>query len=384
MWDDILRKGWKDPKLDLDFRCDLHQGSPPSGTPSADDLTMGKELDKLHQLGVTALVADVPTVPGFPTHIMKHGVVPKLDEDGHPSREFRMILRGRCASSNENVPSFSGPTDAQFAEFLQLDAHMFRADGKKMFHQFRARRSQSQLMRFHHPITGELHCCLAMCMGFSGGSRVAQIVTSAIVRWLKATLAITEFSHCDEFIGGAPSPISAHLRQVVSTTVKVILGIKLNWEKTDLAGPSQQRTFLGIVADTVRLRVSPSPGRLRLLREKAQVILDDWSASRRMSACRLRSLAGSARSCLRIHSTMGFRTIKITAALRQHSQRHGPSRADFRQPLQPSAIQWIASELRFLAASHPLEEFRYASRHRDVPPATFVSDASDPRRRTTC
>ena len=69
--------------------------------------------------------------------------------------------------------------------------------------------------------------------------------------------------------------LPAHLRQAVSTTVKVVLGIKLNWEKTDLSGPSQQRIFLGILADTVRLRVSPSPGRLRLLREKAQSILAD-------------------------------------------------------------------------------------------------------------
>ena len=377
IWDDILRKGWKDPKLDLAFRYDLHQGSPPSGTPSEEDLVMGRELDKLNLLGVTALVADVPEVPGFPTHIMKHGVVPKLDEDGYPSGEYRMILRGRYASSNENVPSFSGPTDSQFAEFLRLDSYLFRADGKKMFHQFRARQSQSQLMRFYHPVTGELYCYLAMCMGISGGSRVAQTVTSAIVRWLKSTLAITEFSYCDEFIGGAMGALPAYLRQAVSTTVKVILGIKLNWEKTDLSGPSQQRIFLGILADTVRLRVSPSPGRLRLLREKAQSILADWLEGTPVSASRLRSLAGSARSCLRIHSTMGFRTIKITAALRQHSQRHGPSRADFRRPLQPSAIQWIASELRFLAASHPMEEFRFASRHRDVPPATFVSDASE-------
>ena len=376
-WDDILRMGWKDRKLDLNFRYDLHQGSPPTGAPSADDVIMGRELDKLNLLGVTALVSDVPAVPGCPTHIMKHGPVPKLNEDGHPSGEHRMILRGRHASSNEDLPSISGSTDAQFAEFLRLGSHLLRSDGKKMFHQLRARRSQSQLMRFYHPVTGELYCYLAMCMGISGGSRVAQTVTSAIVRWLKATLAIAEFAHCDEFIGGAQRALSAYLRQTVATAVRVLFGVKLNWEKTDLAGPSQQRTFLGILADTVRLRVSPSPGRRRLLREKAQAILTDWLSGAPASASRLRSLAGSARSCLRLHSTMGFRTMKITAALRQHAQRHGPSRADFRRPLQPSAIQWVASELRFLAASHPTEEFRFASRHRDVPPATFVSDASE-------
>jgi len=232
-------------------------------------------------------------------------------------------------------------------------------------------------MRFYHPVTGELYCYLAMCMGISGGSRVAQTVTSAMVRWLKATLAIAEFACCDKFFGGAQRALSAYLRQTVATAVRVLFGVKLNWEKTDLAGPSQQRKFLGILADTVRLRVSPSPRRLRLLREKAQAILTDWLSGAPVSASRLRSSAGSARSCLRLHSTMGFRTTKITAALRQHAQRHGPSRADFRRPLQPSAIQWVASELRFLAASHPTEEFRFASRHRDVPPATFVSDASE-------
>ena len=74
---------------------------------------------------------------------------------------------------------------------------------------------------------------------------------------------------------------------------------------------------------------------------------------------------------------MGFRTTKITAALRQHSQRHGPSRKDFRRPLQPSAIQWTASELKFLEVSHPKEEWRFANRHMDVPPSTFVSDAAE-------
>ena len=38
------------------------------------------------------------------------------------------------------------------------------------------------------------------------------------------------------------------------------------------------------------------------------------------------------------------------------------SRASFRKRLQPSAIQWIASELKFLATSHPKEEFRFANR----------------------
>ena len=92
-WDDILRMGWKDRKLDLNFRYDLHQGFPPTGAPSADDIIMGRELDKLNLLGVTALVSDAPAVPGHPTHIMKHGLVPKLNEDGHPSGDHRMILR---------------------------------------------------------------------------------------------------------------------------------------------------------------------------------------------------------------------------------------------------------------------------------------------------
>jgi hypothetical protein len=147
---------------------------------------MGQELDKLYQLGITALVADAPEVPGYPTHIMNHGVVPKLDELGYPNGEWRMILRGRYASSNEDVPTFSGPTDSQFAEFLSLNAYLWRSDGRKMFHQFKARRSQSQLMRFYHPITGVLHCYLAMSMGLAGGSRVTQMCTGAICTWLLA------------------------------------------------------------------------------------------------------------------------------------------------------------------------------------------------------
>ena len=377
IYSDVLQKGWKDPKLDRFFRYDLHQGSPPTGRPSPTDIVMGQELDKLFLLGVTARACDVPEVSGHPTHIMEHGLVPKLDQDGYPSGEYRMILRGRYASSNEDVPTFSGPTDSQFAEFLDLDAQLMRSDGKKMFHQFRARQSQSQLMRFYHPVSGELYCYLAMCMGISGGSRVAQMCTGAICRWMGVNLFIPAFSHCDEFICKRKGRLLSFLQQVVTVAVLVLFGVRLNWEKTDLAVPCQQRIFLGILADTTRLRVSPSPGRLRLLREAARSIREDWLAGKPVSASRLRSLAGSARSCLRLHSTMGFRTIKTTAALRQHAQRHSPSRRDFRRPLQQSAIQWIASELRFLEASHPMEEFRHAHRHRDVPPATFVSDASE-------
>ena len=377
IYSDILQKGWKDPKLDRSFRYDLHQGSQPTGRPSPTDVVMGQELDKLFLLGVTARACDVPEVSGYPTHIMEHGLVPKLDQDGYPSGEYRMILRGRYARSNEDVPTFSGPTDSQFAEFLDLDAQLMRSDGKKMFHQFRARQSQSQLMRFYHPVSGELYCYLAMCMGISGGSRVAQMCTGAICRWMGVNLSIPAFSYCDEFINKRQGRLMSFLQQIVTVSVLIMFGVRLNWEKTDLALPCQQRIFLGILADTTRLRVSPSPGRLRPLREAARSILEDWLAERPVSASRLRSLAGSARSCLRLHSTMGFRTIKITAALRQHAQRHSPSRADFRRPLQRSAIQWIASELRFLALSHPMEEWRFANRHRDVPPSTFVSDAAE-------
>ena len=370
-------RGDDDPKLDRCFRHDLHQGSPPTSRPSPTDVVMGQGLDKLFLLGAMARACDVPEVSGRPTHNVEHGLMPKLDQDGHPSGEHRTILRGRHASSNENVPTFSGPTDCQFVEFLDLDDQLMRSDGKKMFHQFRARQSQSQLMRFCHPASGELHCHLATCMGISGGSRVAQTCTGAICRWMGVNLFIPAFGCCDEFINERKGRLLSFLQQLVTVAVLVLFGARLNWEKTDLAVPCQQRVFLGILADTTRLRASPSPGRLRLLREAARSIREDWLAGKSVSASRPRSLAGSARSCLRLHSTMGFRTIKITAALRQRAQRHSPSRRDFRRPPQPSAIQWTASELRFLEASHPMEEFRHANRHRDVPPATFVSDASE-------
>ena len=95
-------------------------------------------------------------------------------------------------------------------------------------------------MRFYHPVSGELCCCLATCMGISGGSRVAQMCTGAICRWMGVNLSIPAFSHCDEFINKRKGRLLSFLQQVVTVAVLILFGVRLNWEKTDLALPCQQ------------------------------------------------------------------------------------------------------------------------------------------------
>lgn len=139
---DILARGWCDPKLDPSFDCSAHQGRRHTGPVTEARRPMGQMIDKLSSLGVVAPVDPSETLTNFPTHVMSHGLAPKLDDDDGTRRtdiRRRKVVHGKHASSNEQVPHFQGPSDHDFASFLEPESWLMKCDARKFFHQFRAR-----------------------------------------------------------------------------------------------------------------------------------------------------------------------------------------------------------------------------------------------------
>ena len=374
---DILRNGWADPKIDPDFDYTAHQDSKPSGPVSEKQQSMATEIDKLHALGVVAdWNPETDHLPGHPTHVLKHAMLPKMDDDGYPSGEWRMIVLGKYASTNEDVPHFQGPSDNDFAMFLEPDSWLMKADAKKFFHQFRARQRQSQLMLFWHPVRRVLQCYRALVMGIKGGSRVAQLTTSELSKVLRLRLQMKIHPYCDEIASMQRTRLLAYLQQVVIILTMAWLNIIVNWEKTLWANPRQTMLFLGMTASTNPLRVAPSQGRLRVLREVAQDMIRRFKENTPVRGSWLRRLLGIARSMLRMHHTIGCWTLKLTVVARQHALQCGNSRSDFDRPIERSRLQWVKAELVYMAASHPDEEWRFASQTGMVSSHRFVSDAS--------
>ena len=168
----------------------------------------------------------------------------------------------------------------------------------------------------------------------------------------------------------------AFLQHLVYVLTLIYLGVILNFPKSDRRSPTQQCVFIGVMASTAPLRVSPSPGRLRIIRARAGRLLEAIKTGRRLPGTLLRQLLGSARSCLRLHQTMPLWTIKINAVVRQHAMRHGQSKRQFAALLDRSALQWTVAEIRFLAESHPDLEWRFAMAQTDAD-HVFVTDASE-------
>ena len=376
IWRDILRQGWRDPKKDPEFDYSEGSASPPQGHISQEDKLIGAELDKLELLGIHEPFSVEEVDPARPFHVSRHGLVEKTDEDAMPNGEWRLVLKAWRISENENPGTFQGPTDGQFAEWLDPGAYMMRLDAKKFFHQIRCREKNRQLFSFYHPVTRRLRRYTCMVMGAAGGSKCAQKVMAAVAAYLGAVCEIKIFVYCDEGISSSSSKLMSYLQHLVYVLTLMWLGFILNLPKCDRSSPAQRRVFIGVMASTNPLRVSPSPGRLRIIRARASRVLEAIKTGRPLSGTLLRQLLGSARSCLRLHQTVALWTIKVNAVVRQHGIRHGQSKRQFAAVVDRSALQWIVMEIRFLAESHPEQEWRFALAQTSSD-HVFVTDASE-------
>ena len=376
IWRDILKQGWRDPKKDPEFDHSEGSAGPPQGHVSQEDKLIGSELDKLELLGVHEPFSLEEVDPAHPFHVSRHGLVEKTDEDAMPNGEWRLVLKAWRISENEDPGTFQGPTDGQLAEWLDPGAYMMRLDAKKFFHQIRCRKKNRQLFSFYHPVTRRLRRYTCMVMGAAGGSKCAQKVMAAVAAYLGAVHEIKIFVYCDEGISSSNDKLVAFLQHLVYVLTLMWLGFILNLPKCDRKSPAQQRVFIGVMASTSPLRVSPSPGRLRIIRARASRVLEAVKTGRPLSGTLLRQLLGSARSCLRLHQTVALWTIKINAVVRQHAIRHGQSKRQFAAVVDRSALQWIVAEIRFLSESHPGQEWRFALAQTSSD-HVFVTDASE-------
>lgn len=375
VWRDILRNGWRDPKLDPLFDYTLGSAPRPVGPVTDKDLLMGAELDKLSELGVHIPFCWSDLSTHHPHYVLKHAMIPKTDEDGRENGEWRMIVLGDYISQNEDVLKYRGKTDSDLAEFLRRGHYLMRLDASKMFHQFACRRYNRQLFLFYHPVTRELRQYVVLSMGIAGGSRVANLASQLVADKMMA-LGIHTFSYCDELLSQQETATLGYIAHMVLTATCVYLSVMVNFKKTDLRDPARQRVFIGVLLDSALYRVAPSPGRLRILRARAISILDAFLAEKPVSGTLLRELAGTARSMLRLHMAIGFHTLKLTIAICQHGRRHGVTKAQFRPPVRMALLQWIATELKYLSSHHPLHEWRHPSPEGQAP-HTFVTDAAE-------
>ena len=220
---------------------------------------------------------------------------------------------------------------------------MTRLDAKRFFHQIRCREKNRQLFSFHHPVSRRLRRCTCMVMGAAGGSKCAQKVVAAVAACLGAVCEIKIFVCCDEGISSSNNKLVSFLQHLVHVLTLTWLGFMLNLPKCDRKSPAQQRVFIGAVASTNPFRVSPSPGRLRIVRARANRVLEAVKTGRPLSGTLLRQLLGSACSCLRLRQTVALWTIKVNAVVRQHGMRHGQSKRQFAAVVDRSALQWIVT-----------------------------------------
>ena len=375
MWRDILRNGWRDPKLDPKFDYTMGSATRPMGAVTFKDRLMGAELDKLAVLGVHESFQWSDLNTKYPYYVLKHAMIPKTGEDGRENGEFRMIVLGDYISQNEDVPKFRGKTDSDLALFLRRDQFLMRLDASKMFHQFGCRKHNRQLFLFYHPVTRELRQYVVLSMGIAGGSRVANLASQLIADKM-AALHIPTFSYCDELLTQQETRTLSYIAHMILTATCVYLNVMVNFKKTDLAEPAKQRVFIGVQLDSELFRVAPSPGRLRIMRARADHILVAFQAGRPVSGTLLRELAGTARSMLRLHMVIGFKTLRLTMAICQHGRRFGVTKAAFRPAVRPELLQWIVNDLKYLSQAHPLHEWRHPSCE-GQPPHTFVTDAAE-------
>ena len=306
IWRDILRQGWRDPKKDPEFDYSEGSASPPQGHMSQEDKLIGAELDKLELLGIHEPFSVEEVDPARPFHVSRHGLVEKTDEDAMPNGEWRLVLKAWRISENEDPGTFQRPTDGQFAEWLDPGACVMRLDAKKFFHQIRCREKNRQLFSFHHPVSRRLRRCTCMVMGAAGGSKCAQKVVAAVAACLGAVCEIKIFVCCDEGISSSNNKLVSFLQHLVHVLTLTWLGFMLNLPKCDRKSPAQQRVFIGAMASTNPFRVSPSPGRLRIVRARANRVLEAVKTGRPLSGTLLRQLLGSTRSCLRLHQAMAL------------------------------------------------------------------------------
>ena len=372
----MLRNGWHDPKVDQDCPHAATSAAPPPR--STGQIAIEQQYPKMQQMGVIAPVMDPPVTPISSNrfHILRNAPQDKKDEHGNVTDEVRVVTATKSESSNEDMPKYRGTSPDDFSRWIKPRQVTLKGDLSKMFWQVNATKSQRDLMMFYWG--DRLFQWTVMVMGMAGSGYWATNITNMVRSYLLVRFLIDIFTYVDEWAVQNTKLLICYLEQAFTVTTLVWLGARPNMAKTQLAfSPDRVPTitlFIGITADSMLNRVSPSPARMGVIREQAAFILREFHSGRGVPWSELRQLKARITSCTRIHMLAGFLTVRMSTVHRQFLQKYGSSKPAHRAEIPSSVIQYTARELQYWAVHPVADAWRPACY--PTPSETGVVDAS--------
>jgi len=350
VWQDILKRDWEDPKLEDPQTFPYEQAPPPTARDASKMLHAEEEM---WSLGLISRVED----PHSFGCILRNFPVAKS-----PTEHPRIVVDGSQASLNEDVPSYRGTSEEELKSKMQRNSYLLRSDLRKMFWQIRARPSQQNLQRFWSAKFKSVLCrMLCMTMGIKGASGVATRLMRCLEHIMDTHFAVWLHTYVDEQMHQNKSPASTYLDTLLTRTVMVFLGFKLNWKKSMLTPPTQSLPFCGIVLHSRFLTASPIAARLEKIRTLSLLILHMLEQSLPIQAKLLSSILGSIHTMGATHQMTFFCTRKLEIIRTGLLQKHHPvTKSKLRQIiLPPHQLQWCQTDLVYWSKQHSQHEWRW-------------------------
>ena len=324
----MLRNGWHDPKVDPDHPHAATSAAPPPR--SKGQIAIERQCPKMQQMGVMAPVMDPPVSPisSDRFHILRNAPQEKKDEHGNVTDEVRVVTATKSESSNEDMPRHRGTSPDDFSRWIKPRQVTLKGDLSKMFWQVNATKSQRDLMMFHWG--DQIFQWTVMVMGMAGSGCWATSITNVVRSHLLVRFLIDIFTFVDEWAIQNLKLLINCLEQAFTVTTLVWLGARPNVAKTQLAFTADRvptiALFIGIMANSMLNRVSPSPARMGVIREQAAFILREFHSGRKAEWSELRQPKARVTSCSRIHMLAGFLSVRMSTVHRQFLQKHGSSK----------------------------------------------------------
>lgn len=368
-----LREGWTDKKIDPNFSY------PSKPTPASKKLQARVLVieEKLTKMGA---IENAPAMPDGSVCYMHNALVPKTDGTD------RVIGVAKIASTNELVPQYRLLSMDDYMLWLMAGvngppgsrpAHC-ECDGKTWFWQMLAKLSQRDLMRFLSADGVTLKRWRCMLMGMAGAGRCGPMLMSAFmnrVAQMFPPMSVVTYAggaaHQPPASMGLDTTLDALLNQIIVVTMGAVLGIAWNYDKTRLADPTDEPTFIGSTAQPWLHQISPAGPRMVTRTTLAGQLCAQFKRHQPITALQIMQIVGQARGCLKLYEAIGFRTARLNAVLTQHLRRNGPFQKHRAVPR--AAIQWCLKGMTYLAVRHPGLE-RKLMRPNSTP-SEYVCDA---------
>jgi hypothetical protein len=368
IWNELLRRRWRDKKLDPMF--DYPQAPPPSAAEAA---KLAVPLQEMWSLGCLEF-EQRPDVPGAILHQFgrdKPGTVCPVT--GGP--QIRVVLDGGLVSTNEDVPSYKGPTVQTQLRWVQRNDWLLRTDLSKMYWQIEARPSQRIYQRVW--VGNRLARLTCAGMGWKGVPRWAQTMMSSTSQLIQRRFNMTNYTYMDEWLASGRDPLEGYLSAKLHREMLTFQGWRMNWKKSDQSFPTQSTEFCGIHHHTAFITVAPTQTRLLKVRETALKICQQYHQMKPTTGWLLASILGQINSLLSLHQQAGFRVSRLSAIRAQFQRRFGPTRTALRHNFIPrKALAWSLVELIYWSQSNPNDEWRFQPKQDEMWDSVITVDSS--------